>query len=673
MSISAVIGRFKIRTRIYFGFLTVLGLLSVLAVTGYLALTGGNGRTNEYIRVSHQTETVLRLNAELAGLRRTVLLYATAGEDADLHKARELSAVLRSHADALVNTAITPERKQRLTDVLTLVGDYVANLEKVGHAREKRDQLVEKKMNVLGQRARENLSQAAQSALADHDYEAAAHSAVAQEKLLLSLLSASHFLADPDQGNADAATRHIQDFKVAAEDLLGHLQNTKLLALAKEAGAVAADLERTFGEVVEATLTYNGLIDVEMPRQANAAGDLTEKVAADMLAELQQLDTAIQDANAAGIITSVAISIVAGVVGVALALLIARGISGPVVSMTRTMSKLAEGDHTVAVPALDNRDEIGAMAKAVEVFKRNAIEQERLQAEQEHEQQARGARAERVDNLVKGFDKDVATALQAVDSAATEMQTTSQSMAATAEETSRQAANVAAASQQAAGNVQTVASAAEELASSITEIGRQMEQTHQIANKAALDAQQTQSTVRGLAASAQKIGQVVDLINDIAAQTNLLALNATIEAARAGEAGRGFAVVANEVKTLANQTAKATGDIAGQINAVRTEIGSTVEAIEGIVGTISEINQIAAATAAAVEQQQAATREIARNVEQAAVGTQEVSSNIEGVTQAAGETGSACTQVLQSARQLGDQADDMRRFVDAFLSKVRAA
>ncbi len=186
-------------------------------------------------------------------------------------------------------------------------------------------------------------------------------------------------------------------------------------------------------------------------------------------------------------------------------------------------------------------------------------------------------------------------------------------------------------------------------------------------------AQQTQKTVRGLAHAAEKIGEIVDLINSVAAQTNLLALNATIEAARAGDAGRGFAVVASEVKALAGQTGKATDDIAAQISSVRAEIETTVKAIEAIVETISALNQIAAATAAAVEEQDAATQEIARNVEQAAAGTQEVSANIGGVTQAADETGSAAGQVLQAAAELQRQSDDMRHLVDGFIARVRAA
>ncbi|MGB8274693.1 MAG: methyl-accepting chemotaxis protein [Alphaproteobacteria bacterium] len=254
-----------------------------------------------------------------------------------------------------------------------------------------------------------------------------------------------------------------------------------------------------------------------------------------------------------------------------------------------------------------------------------------------------------------------------VASASTEVESTAESLAATAEETSRQSTAVAAAAEQATGNVQTVASAAEELSSSVAEIGRQVAQSAKIANKAVEEAIRTDNTVRGLADAAQKIGEVVNLINDIAGQTNLLALNATIEAARAGEAGKGFAVVASEVKSLATQTAKATEEIAGQIGSIQTATNDAVAAIEGISATIKQINEIATTIASAVEEQGSATQEIARNVQQAAAGTTEVSSNITGVTQAASQTGDAAGQMLSAARELAANANTLRGEIDQFL------
>jgi methyl-accepting chemotaxis protein len=353
--------------------------------------------------------------------------------------------------------------------------------------------------------------------------------------------------------------------------------------------------------------------------------------------------------------------------------LLRNAIAVPITAMTGAMLKLAEGDKASEIPARGRGDEIGSMAEAVQVFKDNAIRADRLAAERQAEQAAREARAQAIEHLTGQFDQAVSGALGVVSGAATEMEATAQAMSANAEQTNRQAAAVAAATEQASTSVETVAAAAEELSASITEIGRQVEQSMTVARVAATEAGQTNDTVQGLAEASARIGTVVNLINDIASQTNLLALNATIEAARAGEAGKGFAVVAHEVKSLANQTARATEEIAGQIGTVQTATAQAVKAIGGIVERIGEINHIATAIASAVEEQSAATSEIARNVQQAAAGTQEVSTNIGSVTQAASETGSAAGEVLASARSLSREAVQLNAVVERFLHDVRGA
>jgi methyl-accepting chemotaxis protein len=371
------------------------------------------------------------------------------------------------------------------------------------------------------------------------------------------------------------------------------------------------------------------------------------------------------------VLALIALALAAGVTAVSVA--IARSVSRPVGRLTGAMQRLADGDTSVPVEGTEDRSEIGALARALGVFRDNAIKQRDMQERQRHEEEAKARRAKKIEDLATAFEDRVQHLLRAVSAALGQLEETSQALAATAEEASAQATAVAGASEQASANVQTVATASEELSASVQEIGRQVHRSSQIAGAAVAEAETTSRSMAGLSEAVVRIGDVVTLITDIAEQTNLLALNATIEAARAGDAGKGFAVVANEVKNLANQTARATDDIARQIAAVQKETGGAVNAIGGVAKTIGEIDEISSSIASAVEEQAAATREIARNVQEAAQGTGEVSSNIQGVSQAAGETGAAAAQVRASAETLKTEAHQLEGVVRDFLTGVKTA
>jgi methyl-accepting chemotaxis protein len=351
-----------------------------------------------------------------------------------------------------------------------------------------------------------------------------------------------------------------------------------------------------------------------------------------------------------------------------------RSISQAILGMIHVMTRLAKGDAAVMVQGIGRRDEIGEMAGAVEVFKTNMIETERLRAEQS-EIELRQAHQRKADmnRLADRFEAAVGEIVETVSSASTELEASASSLTRTAERSQHVTTMVAAASEEASTNVQSVASATEELSSSVNEISRQVQDSARIASEAVGQARNTTDRVGELSKAAARIGDVVELINTIAGQTNLLALNATIEAARAGEAGRGFAVVASEVKALAEQTAKATGEIGHQISGIQSATQDSVSAIREISGTIEKLSEISSTIAAAVEEQGAATQEISRNVQQAAHGTQQVSSNITDVQRGASETGSASTQVLSAAQSLSTDSTRLKLEVGKFLNSVRAA
>jgi methyl-accepting chemotaxis protein len=390
-------------------------------------------------------------------------------------------------------------------------------------------------------------------------------------------------------------------------------------------------------------------------------GHRIESVKADTLRHANQMQTIVA-----------ASSLLVVILGIFFAVLLTLSIVRPLHKLQSRMVALAKGTFEEDVPFLTRGDEIGSMAKAVQVFKDNSIETVKLRADEQSKKRAAENAQKSLFAQTETFGHIVSDIVEAISSAATNMQSTATSMSLTAEDTSRQATLVATAAAQASANVETVASAADELSGSIGKILRQVEQSSTVSQSAVEKAMRTDKLVHGLADAAQHIGEVVSLINQIASQTNLLALNATIEAARAGEAGKGFAVVASEVKNLANQTGKATDEISAQIAAVQTATQEAVGAIQEIGGIIRQNNQIASTIAAAVEEQGAATKEIAGNVQQAATGTSGVSENIKGVTQAAAQTGSAATMVMGVANELAQQSESLRREVANFIAGVRA-
>jgi len=369
----------------------------------------------------------------------------------------------------------------------------------------------------------------------------------------------------------------------------------------------------------------------------------------------------------------VGILVVMAVLGIGVGIYLVRDVSAGIKSIIVPMQALGTGDLTAMVPHQGEKTEIGAMADTLQVFKQALIDKRAADEAAAVDAEAKIERGRRVDQITRDFEAMIGEIVETVSSASTELEASAVTLTGTAERAQELTTSVAAASEQASTNVQSVASATEEMASSVNEISRQVQESSNIANQAVDQARKTNDRVGDLAGAAARIGDVVELINNIAGQTNLLALNATIEAARAGEAGRGFAVVASEVKALAEQTAKATGEISTQISGIQAATQESVGAIKEIGDTIGRMSEIASTIASAVEEQGAATQEISRNVQQAAQGTMQVSSNITDVQRGATETGSASTQVLAAAQSLSTDSTRLKDEVQKFLTSVRAA
>ena len=379
------------------------------------------------------------------------------------------------------------------------------------------------------------------------------------------------------------------------------------------------------------------------------------------------------DSYASAFIMLAVILGIAMIMGVAISFYLVRDVSSGIASIVTPMQALGKGDLSAEVLHQGEKTEIGAMADTLQVFKEALIAKKAADEAAAADAEAKIERGRRVDAITSSFEAMIGEIVQTVSSASTQLEASAGTLSSTAERSQQLTTTVAAASEEASTNVQSVASATEELSSSVNEISRQVQELARMATDAVGQARVTNDRVSELSKAASRIGDVVELINTIAGQTNLLALNATIEAARAGEAGRGFAVVASEVKALAEQTAKATGEIGQQITGIQAATQDLVNAIKEISGTIEKLSEISSTIAAAVEEQGAATQEISRNVQQAAQGTQQVSANITDVQRGATETGSASSQVLSAAQLLSGDSNRLKLEVGKFLESVRAA
>jgi methyl-accepting chemotaxis protein len=666
------LNRFRITSRLYAGFgaLIVLGL--ALSVFGVWQLSSVESQLGGLVLVSNDTARILDTGHLLETMRRASLRYQGTGEEAAFKEFGEAEAGTRTAIDMLAKTALTEERRRlygAVNDTLTAYRQAFDQVAKLVKATLDGNNALSK----TGTELSGALNRAIEIARGGDDPASVIALRELENAVLTTRLMSARFIIFKEPAGVAALHAAVEKTNKAldtATQTAGAAAFAAPLAIVK---TTLAAYDKQFQEMASATLGSAEIFEKKMMPEIL---DMQAQLAVVRNSLMTAFDSSSTTTESLVALTSdlqEIFAVVSLLLGVACAFLIGRGIARPLTAMTAAMRKLAAGDKTVEIPARDGKDEIAAMAEAVDIFKQNAVTADRLAAEQAAENEAKLRHTRHVDALTTAFESKVGLLVGALAQAAREMEATAGSMSATAEEASQQSATVAAVSEQTSANVQTVATATEELSASTQEISRQVAQSASIAGKAASDAKHTDATVQALAAGAQKIGDVVKLISDIASQTNLLALNATIEAARAGDAGKGFAVVASEVKALANQTGKATEEIGSQVTQIQEATKQAVAAIQAIAATIGQVNEIAAAIAAAVGQQNSATHEISRNVHEAARGTQEVSSNIAGIKQTATDTGAAASQVLGAAQNLSRQAEELTGEVKSFIADVQAA
>lgn len=694
----------KIAYKIIGAFGAVLAMLAVVAVTAVLGFGSAGSKLEKFVGFSEKSVSIGDTLRNVLVVQDAVKRFVLAPTQESANLVTTNIARTREGFDAIASDVEDAELASRASDIRQKLEGYATAFSNVSALQFEINGKIAGTIETRGPEINALLGRISDEAYAAKDLRGGYFAARAQSRYMLARFYAQRYLrGNNSEADAADAKQALTDLELALNDLYDNLGTPSLVPVADKVIEGLIDYTDTFTSVRETIGRRNAALESDV----YAAGE-------SMVEELSALTNAVVDVQkteggsaiaAMGTLkaTAVGTALVSIIFGIGAAMLITRMIAAPVRKITEAMRRLADGDKSVVVEGAGRGDEIGAMAAAVQVFKENAVEMDRLQEEQERQRAAqeeaerarmqreadaererqeerlaaerqaseerRRARMEMADN----FESSVMHIVEMVASAATQIEASARGMSNLARATSEKSVGVASAAEQASANVQMVASATEEMTNSLAEVRQQVGSSSRVAEDASAKAERTDEIVNGLSGAAQRIGEIVALIQSIAEQTNLLALNATIEAARAGDAGKGFAVVASEVKNLAKQTAKATEEIGSQVTNIQSVSKEAVDAIGAIRQTIVEIASISSTVAATVEEQTAATSEISRNTQQAAGGTQEVARSIVEVREATDETGSAADQSLSAAAELATQADTLREEVRKFLSTVRAA
>jgi methyl-accepting chemotaxis protein len=660
-----------------FGIALSGGMVVNQIISEKVVITANKFASDQQQITDHALEANIALRRMQLAVRDIRLAQTPADVEKNLKLLGEADARSSKKIDAAIERATKPDNRERFQTIKSLAGEYFTKGSELAKTQLKIFELVAKRNNLAANWSQTFDAMLAMPAVSGATNRLEIEKALYEADAMFNELRAAtwRLMATGDESQKPLIQRRLIGLSDTLNRLIAVANDKTLDASLGKLGAVKKEFSSLTNDVVQAEAVKKELVEIKTIPVADRAVELM-RTAVDVGEKLTEeaivrANTQLSDANQLSFIAAilVMISLIGSVIFTFM------GIARPLTRLNDALAKMAGGELNIEIPGADRGDEVGDIAKTVVIIRENAEQKAREEADAKKQQDeiARQQRKADMIKLANQFEAAVSEIVDTVSSASTELEASASTLTATAHRSQEVTIAVAAASEEASTNVQSVASATEELSSSVNEISRQVQASSRMASEAVGQARHTNEKVGELSKAAARIGDVVELINTIAGQTNLLALNATIEAARAGEAGRGFAVVAAEVKALAEQTAKATGEIGQQVSGIQLATQDSVKSIQEISGTIERLSEVSSAIAAAVEEQGAATQEISRNVQQAAQGTQQVSSNITDVQRGASETGTASSQVLSAAQSLSADSNRLKLEVGNFLSSVRAA
>ncbi len=662
-----------IGTRIYSGFAIMLFIILSLGTMCLVVVNYFNRMQELSVREVRNVSSIQDIERNIGVLRGQVFVYLTNGTANDLKLANALIVDIKAQFDVLATTLTDQDFRAALTDLQSQLSHYVDQFKASVDYRERRDWLVETGTQSNADAAAFGLAPLVKNALAGGQFELAAHLSQAQQELWAAQVDNGKFEVSGARTDAESVKPHLSHFHQSMAAALAHSDAGPIQAKLSRITKLGLDYDQGFGTLIPIIMDYKALATDTLPALADRFIQASSDLSSRMRQRLKDIQDEVDQTVRTMMELVVGVSLVSLVLGGLIAWIIARGLIRPIVGMTTAMTALAEGDLTVAVPALKNRDEVGDMARAMEVFRDHALENEMLKAVQAGEQRTKERRQKEAEELIDMFGSSVSGVFSSLSVASNDMANTANSMRAVVTETNRQIEFVMQAVSTAGINAAAVATASQQLSASINEISRLVNESAAITDEGANQAREVVQRVSLLRDASEKIGNIIGIISNIASQTNLLALNANIEAARAGEAGRGFVVVANEVKTLAGQTQRATLDITVQVQDIQSSIGNTVAAVGAIGKTIDQIHRSSNEIAAAITEQQSATEGIAQNIHFVACGADQIASSMTTVRTSADQTSQASLQVNQASSSMANQSEKLSVEVKDFLLAIKEA